>query len=576
MRFYDKLNELAEDCNCTAKEICRAAGISEASFSRYRSGERVPDSDSEAFSGLCSGIAEISSKNGKPKTAADVAAELLQCDDVCFLNCEQLRKNFNALAEALNISISRLCKFTNYDSSTVYRIKSGSRRPAEPKKFASAVADFTAVEMSDDSGIAAMALLFDCPAEALAEEKSRKEAVLNWLLTEHDSEDGRVFDFLSKLNEFDLNEYIKAIKFDKLKVITAPFITRGSKFYYGLGEMMESELDFLKATVLSKSTEPVTMFSDMPMAEMAKDPDFPKKWMFGMAMMLKKGLHLNQIHHLERSFEDMMLGLESWIPMYMTGQISPYYFKNNQSGVFMHLLKVSGAAALDGQAISECHESGRYYLTKNKAEVEYYKRLARDMLNAASPLMEIYRADSAEKLKAFVMADSRTPGQRRSVLSTLPLYTMQPELLEKILAKNSVSQGDCKKIKSFAALQRQAVAAVLAANRLVDEVPLVSKQNFESEIRKLPLSGAFYEKDVLYDYDDYAEHLRQTLDFEAAHPNYSLLQTEENAFCNLQIIMNLGHWAMVSKEKSPAIHFVIRHPKLRGAIEKFSPPIVEK
>ena len=57
MRFYDKLNELAEDCNCTAQEICRAAGISEASFSRYRSGERVPDSDSEAFSGLCSGIA---------------------------------------------------------------------------------------------------------------------------------------------------------------------------------------------------------------------------------------------------------------------------------------------------------------------------------------------------------------------------------------------------------------------------------------------------------------------------------------------------------------------------------------
>ena len=38
-----------------------------------------------------------------------------------------------------------------------------------------------------------------------------------------------------------------------------------------------------------------------------------------MAMMLKKGLHLNQIHNLDRSFEDMMLGLESWIPMYMTG-----------------------------------------------------------------------------------------------------------------------------------------------------------------------------------------------------------------------------------------------------------------
>ena len=33
---------------------------------------------------------------------------------------------------------------------------------------------------------------------------------------------------------------------------------------------------------------------------------------------------------------------------------------------------------------------------------------------------------------------------------------------------------------------------------------------------------------------------------------------------------------MVSKEKSPAIHFGIRHPKLRGAIENFVPPVVEE
>ena len=109
--------------------------------------------------------------------------------------------------------------------------------------------------------------------------------------------------------------------------------------YFGLKEMMASELDFLKATVLSKSSAPVIMYSDMPMGEMAKDPEFPKKWMFGMAMMLKKGLHLHQIHNLDRSLEDMMLGLESWIPMYMTGQISPYYLKGVQNNVFLHFLQ---------------------------------------------------------------------------------------------------------------------------------------------------------------------------------------------------------------------------------------------
>ena len=32
--------------------------------------------------------------------------------------------------------------------------------------------------------------------------------------------------------------------------------------------------------------------------------------------------------------------------MYMTGQISPFYLKEPSNNVFLHLLKVSGAAAL--------------------------------------------------------------------------------------------------------------------------------------------------------------------------------------------------------------------------------------
>ena len=64
-----------------------------------------------------------------------------------------------------------------------------------------------------------------------------------------------------------MNEYIKAIHFDELKVPSVPFQLPSSKSYFGLKDMMTSELDFLKATVLSKSMEPVIMYSDMPMGE---------------------------------------------------------------------------------------------------------------------------------------------------------------------------------------------------------------------------------------------------------------------------------------------------------------------
>ena len=94
--------------------------------------------------------------------------------------------------------------------------------------------------------------------------------------------------FLEKLDQFDLNNFIRSIRFDELKVPTMPIQLPGSRSYFGIREFMTAELDYLKATVLSPSMENVIMYSDMPMEEMSKDPDFPKKWMFGMAMLLKK------------------------------------------------------------------------------------------------------------------------------------------------------------------------------------------------------------------------------------------------------------------------------------------------
>lgn len=285
--------------------------------------------------------------------------------------------------------------------------------------------------------------------------------------------------FLEKLDSFDLNEYIKAIHFDELKVPSVPFRLPTSKTYFGLRDMMASELDFLKATVLSKSAEPVIMYSDMPMEEMSKDPEFPKKWMFGMEMMLKKGLRLNQIHNLDRSFEDMMLGLESWIPMYMTGQISPYYLKDVQNNAFLHLLKVSATAALSGEAISGFHSGGKYYLTNNKDEVAYYKKRAHQLLDNALPLMDIYRAENAEKFNAFLLADSHTEGKRRSILSAPPIYTMRSDFLKSFLLKRNISEAEKEKIIAYANAMRQNVEEIMQKATVEDEISMLSREEFE-------------------------------------------------------------------------------------------------
>lgn len=470
-----------------------------------------------------------------------------------------------------------MCQYTNYDASAVFRIRNGSRKPGDAERFASAVASFVTRTMQTQSEIGAVAELIGCDIDEIYDLSVRYAKIKSWLLKQpvQKAEGNSVSKFLSKLDDFDLNEYIKVIKFDELKVPSVPFQIPSSKTYFGIKEMMESELDFLKSTVLSKSSAPVIMYSDMPMKEMAKDPEFPKKWMFGMAMMLKKGLHLHQIHNLDRSFDEMMLGLESWIPMYMTGQISPYYFKNAPNDVFLHFLKVSGIAALSGEAVAGYHSDGKYYLTKVKREVEYYRKRAEKMLKNAYPLMEIYRSERKNELNAFLLADTKTAGKRRSILSSLPLYTISSKLLDRILTRNNINAELKEKIKEYAKTQRQRMKIILENERIEDEIPDFVQENFTKSPPMLELSGIFCEEDIPYNEEEYTAHLKESMAFAEHNPNYTLKCSTAHAFHNLKIIIHEGQWVMVSKGKTPAIHFVIRHPKLRSAIECFIPPITE-
>lgn len=576
MNFYEKLNQYIEKLNCTAKELSEASGLSEATLSRYRSGERVPEGESKAFDSLCCAISEIAEKrNLSGVTKQSVTEDFLRCCDMITVDREKLRNNFNALIELLNINITRLCKKINYDVSTVFRIRNGSRQVSDPVNFATAVARYVSDETNVKWDGAVMEELLGCTAQELSDSSVRCKKIRDWLLEGRYSQGDSVCDFLNNLNEFDLNEFIKAIHFDEMKVPTLPFQLPTSKTYFGLKQMMESELDFLKATVLSKSMDPVIMYSDMPMEEMAKDPEFPKKWMLGMAMMLKKGLHLNHIHCIDRSFTDMMLGLQSFIPMYMTGQISPYYLKGPQNNVFLHFLKVSGSAALSGEAINGHHSDGKYYLTKNKDEVAYYRKRAEELLGKAYPLMDIYREERCGELSAFLLSDSKTEGKRRNILSALPIYTANPEFLEKLVEKRSLSAETKKSILDYADFSRKRVEKILEQNEFADEVPYIKKEDFERFPMILPLSEIFCEKDIVYTYEDYLEHMSQTEKFAESHRGYTLKKVSAYTFRNLQITIHEGKWAMVSKEKSPAIHFVIHHPKLRNAIENFIPPVNE-
>ena len=575
MNFKEVLNKYLKELNCSSKKLSNESGLSESVISRYRSGERTPVKNSEQLNKLTKAlfiIAKDSDKNNYTfdKIVSDFNSVLTSdnFDYTTFSN------NLNTLITSLNINTHEMSKYIVFDASHISRIRYGKARPSNPIEFSNKICSFILNKYKNHDDINNLMMVIGCKKSDLSNEKIYS-TLFNWLTSEIVPVKNQISDFLHHLDSFNLDDYIKVIKFDELKVPNIPFYKVKTKHYYGIEEMKQGELNFFKGTVLYKSKEDIFMCSDMPMEDMAEDIEFGKKWMFAIAMCLKKGHHLNIIHNLDRPFNEMMLGLESWIPIYMTGQISPYYLSNLKNNIYNHLNYVSAAAALSGECINGFHNKGMYYLTTNKNEIEYYKEKSDLLLKKAKPLMEIYRESNIKEYHLFLKKDENIECDRTRYISSLPLFTISDELLIKILKRNKLTKEEIDKIIKYKNNEFKYMNSILKKNKVFDYIYVIKEDEFISDTPSLLLNNLFIDKTINYTYKEYIEHLKLTNEYSKNNKNYNILTEKDKTFKNITITILKNNHVIISKNSNPTIHFVIRHPKLVAAIESFNPLVKE-
>ena len=575
MKFKEVLNKYLKELDCSSKKLSNESGLSESVISRYRSGERTPLKNSEQLNKLTKALFNIAKDSNKNKYTFDKIVSdfnsVLTSDDFDYTT---FSNNLNTLITSLNINTHEMSKYIVFDASHISRIRYGKAKPSNPVEFSNKICSYILNRYKNPDDINNLMMIIGCKKSDLSNEKIYN-TLFNWLTSEIVPVKNQISDFLHHLDSFNLDDYIKVIKFDELKVPNIPFYKAKTKHYYGIEEMKQGELNFFKGTVLSKSKEDIFMCSDMPMEDMAKDIDFGKKWMFAIAMCLKKGHHLNIIHNLDRPFNEMMLGLESWIPIYMTGQISPYYLSNLKNNVYNHLNYVSAAAALSGECINGFHNKGMYYLTTNKNEIEYYKEKSDLLLKKAKPLMEIYRESNIKEYHLFLKKDENIECDRTRYISSLPLFTISDELLIKILKRNKLSKVEIDKIFKYKNDEFKYMNSILKKNKVFDYIYVIKEDEFINDTPSLSLNNLFIDKIINYTYKEYIEHLKLTNEYAKNNNNYNILNEEDKTFKNITITILKNNHVIISKNSNPTIHFVIRHPKLVAAIESFNPLVKE-
>lgn len=562
LNFNDELNSIIELLDCTAKEISNISNISQSVISRYKNGERIPKANSTQFKSLVDGLYIIAHNKSINLTKKQIKDRLEKYLDVNDIDFEVFRNNLNILINGLSINVADLSKYLGYDSSYISKIRNGKRTPQNVNLFFNSVVKYIANNYQDSTDL--IESIINTP---INDDLSN---VLNkWITNNTIIEEDPIDNFLTKLDSFNLDDYIKSIKFDKLIVPTSPINIPKHKVYYGLDGYKNSQLDLLKSIILLKSKEDVFFYSNMSITEASNDLSFKKKFMLCLAFMLKKGLHLNMIHDLDRPFRELMLGLEGWIPLYMTGQISPYYFKNNSNNIYSFMDSCGGNVVLHGSYITGNISSAKFLVSTKKEDVDYYKNNSRLLLKKANSLMDIYRRDKRIDFSNQLDNLSNISGIRKNIYTKLPNYVLDDDFLNNILDSNNVSSKNKELIINSINEEKTRVLKILTNDEMIDNIIKMDKEEFLDCDYSLSLSKFFIDLNIKYTYEDYLEHINLIKKFKKKYEKYNYRLFNNNVFKNINISIISKKVVIISKEMSPTIHFVINHPKLVDSIEKF-------
>ena len=317
-------------------------------------------------------------------------------------------QKLDRLLRQSDISAAELSRSLSYDPSFLSRIRSGQRTPQDLERFAQDVARFVARRTRDEQQWSILGRLLGTDAATLDQAESRENALASWLLIDDPVDENPARAFVEALDRFDINEFMSTMQIptehaqDVGAAVPKTFHEIKTASYSGIDGLREAELAFLSYALLAEPGGDIFMYSDMDMGDLAADTTFAKEWMQGLALVLKRGLRISIIHDIDRPATEMALGLQSWVPLYMTGMIRSFYLPGPRDNVFRHSLRVCDCAAAFGEGIAGAREHDRYILTQDSIEIANLRQRSEDILARARVLIDTYRESDREALEAFV------------------------------------------------------------------------------------------------------------------------------------------------------------------------------
>ena len=158
-------------------------------------------------------------------------------------------------------------------------------------------------------------------------------------------------------------------------------------YYYGNKGKQEAVILFLE-NLENKIDETLYLYSDENLNWML-DKTFSEKWSRLLTSVLKNGNKIKRIHYLSRDYSELVNAVFKWLPLYLTGNIEPYYIPKLRDSINRRTIFVSNNQAITSNSIENKTDNMLNLYTKEPQLLFAIKEEFNNYLNISKPLLNI-------------------------------------------------------------------------------------------------------------------------------------------------------------------------------------------
>ena len=547
----ERVNVLFKMLGCGNTDIARFAGCSSGNISKLKTGTREPLPASRTIISFANGVYGYADyenllpalqelcgidDSSRESVVPALIAWLYGSDEVVLpnhiaetkskrmlvLSRQQFGDRLDRAVTMLGLSNSAIAGYLNIDVSLISRYRSGIYSPLRNKRLSEKLAELLFSHAKKTRKTKEFARL--CGTD---EAHLDTDTVWAWLFAFSTAGDSsKALALMQSLDELTQPEDFR----DNFETLPEAPEAPDETYYYGLDGRRKALSRFLNDA--AREGGELYMYSDEPSDIVLGENAYFKLWTSMMENCIKHGLKIKIIHNIDRDNTNITKAINRWAPLYVSGMIEPYAFREKRDVRFYHTIFLRPGSACIHGFFPVSSENRWYEYITDPERLEILKSEFDSMLSVAMPIMKVFSSGNNDDHISFAHLLQKA---RSFLLTRLPVFTIPEALLERIISRIDIEEPLKKYLLNFCSGLRKQFRSLLKSGTV--NMILCASEDHIKQNRNINFSFDLINLQVAYTQDEYAEHIAAIIDLVKAEKNFHLTLLPKHPAKEIQVAL---------------------------------------